>query len=199
MGVHHIFDGIRDDLARGQAVKHPVMAHGDAVIHRDRVELLGDASRRLDLARDELAKVLEVHVTRHELGEGIDHGDDRLAEIGVLHARGAPQAARARHVAAMCRSARSILRHKRFQELERLAKFRGAGSTKNGRALSQRWLGMSEKVDRLFDQNMLQLFKSKQVLMDQIVQIDPLGFRPASIDEILNAQNTPVIAMPVFI
>ena len=34
------------------------MAHGDAVIHRDGVEFLGDAAGRLDLARDQLAEIL---------------------------------------------------------------------------------------------------------------------------------------------
>ena len=77
------------------------MAHRDAVVDGDGVELLGDAARRLDLARDELAEVLEVDVAGHELGEGIDHRDDRLAEVAVLHAGGAPKAARAGHVAAV--------------------------------------------------------------------------------------------------
>ena len=45
------------------------MAHGDAVIDGDGVELLGDAAGRLDLARHELAEVLQVDVARHELGE----------------------------------------------------------------------------------------------------------------------------------
>ena len=57
------------------------MAHGDAVVDGDGVELLGDAAGRLDLARHQLAEVLQMHMAGHELGEGIDHGDDRLAEI----------------------------------------------------------------------------------------------------------------------
>ena len=77
------------------------MAHGDAVIDGDGVEFLGDAARRLDLARHHLAEILQMHMARHELGEGIDHRDDGLAEIAILHAGGAPQAARAGHVAAM--------------------------------------------------------------------------------------------------
>ena len=77
------------------------MAHGDAVIDGDGVELLGDAAGLLDLARDELAEILQVHVAGHELGERVDHGDDRLAEVLVLHAGGAPEAAGARHVAAV--------------------------------------------------------------------------------------------------
>ncbi len=74
------------------------MAHRDAVIDGDGVELLRNAPCRLDLAGDQLAEILEVHVARHELREGIHHRDDRLAEIAVLHAGGAPQAAGAGHV-----------------------------------------------------------------------------------------------------
>ena len=58
MGVGHVFDAIGDDLARGQRIEHAVVAHGDAVVDGDGVELLGDAASRLDLARHELAEVL---------------------------------------------------------------------------------------------------------------------------------------------
>ena len=104
MGVGHIFDAVGDELARRQRIEHAVVAHGDAVVHGDGVEFLGDAARRLDLARDQLAEVLQVHMAGHELGEGIGDGDDRLAEIAVLHAGCAPKAAGAGHVAAMGRS-----------------------------------------------------------------------------------------------
>ena len=87
------------------------MAHGDAVVHRDGVELLGDAARLLDFAGDELAKILQMHMARHELGEGIGHRDDRLAEIAVLHARGAPEPARASHVAAVGGGSGAIMGH----------------------------------------------------------------------------------------
>ena len=60
---------VGDQLARGQAVEHAVMAHGDAVIDGDGVEFLGHAAGRLDLARDQLAEVLQVDVAGHELGE----------------------------------------------------------------------------------------------------------------------------------
>ena len=101
MGVGHVFDAVGDDLARGQRIEHAVVAHRDPVIDGDGVELLGDPARRLDLARDQLPEVLQMHVARHELGEGIGDGDDRLAEIAVLHAGRAPEAARAGHVAAV--------------------------------------------------------------------------------------------------
>jgi hypothetical protein len=101
MGVGHVFDRVRDDLARGQAVEHAVVTHGDAVVYRDGVEFLGDAARILDLTRHHLAEILQVDVARHELREGVDDGDDGLAEILVLHPRRAPKPAGAGHVAAV--------------------------------------------------------------------------------------------------
>ncbi len=66
------------------------MAHGDAVIDRNGIEFLGDAARTFDFARDELAEILQMHMAGHELGERVHHGDNRLAEILILHAGGAP-------------------------------------------------------------------------------------------------------------
>ena len=43
VGAHHGLDGVGDDLARGQAEPHPAVAHGDAVVHADGVELEGHA------------------------------------------------------------------------------------------------------------------------------------------------------------
>ena len=72
-----------------EAVEHAVMTHGDAVVHRDGVEFLGDAARLLDLPRHELAEILEVHVAGHELGERVD---DRIGlPKSVLHTRRAPR------------------------------------------------------------------------------------------------------------
>ena len=87
------------------------MAHRDAVIDGDGVEFLGDAAGLLDLARHQLAEVLQVDVAGHELGEGVDHRDDRLAEILVLHAGRAPEAAGAGHVAAVGGGAGAIGGH----------------------------------------------------------------------------------------
>ena len=71
VGVDHVLDAVGDQFARGQAVEHAVVAHGDAVVDRDGVEFLGDAAGLLDLARHQLAEVLQVHVARHELGERV--------------------------------------------------------------------------------------------------------------------------------
>src|SRR6185369_3561931 len=89
------------------------MAHRDPVVDGDGVELFRNAAGLLDLARHQLAEVLEVHMPGHELGEGVDDRDDRLAEVFVLHAGRAPEAAGARHVAAMGGGAGTIGRHRK--------------------------------------------------------------------------------------
>jgi hypothetical protein len=109
--LHHVLDRVGDQLARGQRVQHAAVAHGDAVVDRDGVELLGDAAGRLDLARDQLAQILQMHVAGHELGEAVGDGDDRLAEVAVLHAGGAPQRARAGHVATVGGGAGTVVGH----------------------------------------------------------------------------------------
>ena len=101
VGVDHVLDRVGDQFARGQAVQHAVVAHGDAVVDGDGVELLGHAAGAGDLAGDQLAEVLEMDVAGNELGEGIGDGDDGLTEIAILHSGGAPQTARSGHVAAV--------------------------------------------------------------------------------------------------
>ena len=81
------------------------MAHSDAVIDRDGVELLRDAAGLFDFGGDELAEILQMHMAWNELREGIGDRDDRLAEVLLLHACRAPEAARASHVAAVGRRA----------------------------------------------------------------------------------------------
>ena len=43
------------------------MAHGDAVIDRDGVEFFRDAAGLFDLARHELAQILQVDMAGHDL------------------------------------------------------------------------------------------------------------------------------------
>ena len=111
MRVDHVFHGVGDQLARRQAVQHAVMAHRDSVIDRNGVELLGHTTGLGDLPRDELAEVLQMHMARHELSEGVGNGDDRLAEIAVRHPGGAPERTRARHGAAVRGGAGAISGH----------------------------------------------------------------------------------------
>jgi hypothetical protein len=94
-----------------QAVEHAVVAHGDAVVDGDGVELLGDAAG-LAISGDQLSQVLEVDVAGHELGEAVGDGHDRLAEVVVGHAGGAPQGARAGHVAAVGGGAGAVGGHR---------------------------------------------------------------------------------------
>ncbi len=109
--VDHVLHRVGNDVARGQAVEHAVVAHGDTVINRDGVELLGNAAGGLDLTRHQLAHVLQVHMAGYELGERIDHGDDGLLEIAVFHSGCAPQGAGTGHIAAEGRCFRAVVRH----------------------------------------------------------------------------------------
>src|SRR5690606_8589042 len=81
MRIDHVFHAVGDQFARGQRVEHAAVTHGDTVVYGDGVELFGHTAGRFDFARDHLAQILEVHMARHELGEGVDHGDDGLAEV----------------------------------------------------------------------------------------------------------------------
>src|SRR4029077_15597884 len=83
------------------------------VVDGDGVELFRNATGLLDLARHQLAEVLQMHMAGHELGERIHHGNDRFTKILVLHAGRAPEAAGARHVAAMGGGAGTIGRHRK--------------------------------------------------------------------------------------
>src|SRR5690606_36452975 len=111
VGVDHVLHRVGDDVAAGQRVEHAVVAHDDAVVHRDGVEFLGDAARSFHFPGHQLAQILQVHVSGHELGEGVGDGDDRLAEITVFHAGGAPQGAGPGHVAAVGGGAGAVLGH----------------------------------------------------------------------------------------
>jgi hypothetical protein len=111
MGIDHVFNAIGDQLPRGKAVKHARMAHRDAVIDRDGVELLGYTAGRLDLAGYELPQIFQVDMSRNKLGEGVGDRDDRFAEIAVLHTGSPPKAAGTGHVAAVGGGAGTVSRH----------------------------------------------------------------------------------------
>src|SRR5690625_1829493 len=100
MSVAHVLDGVGDDVARGQRIQHAVMAHGDAIVHRDGIEFLADATGFLDFLNDALAHILEVYMAGNELSERVGDRNDGLAEITIFHAGGAPERAGTGHVAA---------------------------------------------------------------------------------------------------
>ena len=47
--------------------------------------------------------LLKVNMTRNELCEGIDHGDNRLAEVLTFDAGSTPKGSRPSHVSSFCR------------------------------------------------------------------------------------------------
>ena len=99
--VDHVLHRVGDQLPAGQRVEHAAVAHGDAVVDRDRVELAPDAAGLGHRVGDQRTEVAQVYVPGNELGEAVGDGDDRLAEVGVGHAGGAPQRAGAGHHAAV--------------------------------------------------------------------------------------------------
>ena len=101
------------------------MAHRDPVVDGDRVELARHPARLTNRAGDEVAHVLEVHVTGHELRVGVRDRDDRAAEVVVAHAGGAPQGAGSGGVAAVGGHAGTEGRHVRLQPVGQPA---GAGA-----------------------------------------------------------------------
>jgi hypothetical protein len=58
VGVDHVLHRVGDEFAGRQGIEHATVAHGDAVIHGDGVELLRDPASRLDFAGDQLAQIL---------------------------------------------------------------------------------------------------------------------------------------------
>ena len=109
--VDHVLHRVGDQLPAGQRVEHAAVAHRDAVVDRDRVELAADPAGLGDRVGDEPTHVLEVDVTRDELGEAVGDGDDRLAEVVVGHPGGPPQGAGAGHRPTVGGGPRPQLRH----------------------------------------------------------------------------------------
>src|SRR5690606_26421551 len=103
VGVDHVLDAVGDELAAWQRVQHAAVAHGDAVVHRNRVELDAPAAGLVDDLLHALPDVVQVHVPGYELSEAVGDGDDRLAEVRIVHPRGTPQGAGTGHVAAVGR------------------------------------------------------------------------------------------------
>ena len=77
------------------------MTHRDTVINSDGVKFLGDAASLTNRAGDQLTHVLQVHVTGHELGEGVRDSNNGLTEVVIAHAGGTPQGAGTSHVTAV--------------------------------------------------------------------------------------------------
>ena len=78
------------------------MPHRDTIVDGNSVELGGIATHLLDFLADYLAYLVQMGMTRHKLGKRIDDGNNGLAKLLMLHARGHPQGTCSRHAAAFC-------------------------------------------------------------------------------------------------
>ena len=61
----------------------PDVAHGDAVVHADGVELERHAARLAHGLLDQLAEFLQVGVAGDDIDVGVDDGDEGLAHVGI--------------------------------------------------------------------------------------------------------------------
>ena len=66
------------------------MAHGDTVVNGDGVEFFGNAAGFFDFTGNQLTHIVQMHMTRDELGEGVGNGDNRFAEVGFHYAGRTP-------------------------------------------------------------------------------------------------------------
>src|SRR5579884_723048 len=89
--LDHRLHTIGNQFAAGQRVFHADMAHGNAVINADGVELKGNAARRTNGLFDQLAKRLQMDMSRHHVHIGIADGDERLVEIVFAYDPGRAQ------------------------------------------------------------------------------------------------------------
>ncbi len=86
--VHHGLHRIGDDLAADQRGTHPLVAHGDAVTHRDRRELDGEATGGAYSIFGPFGQPPERHVARGDFVPRRRHTDLRLLPVVVGHADG---------------------------------------------------------------------------------------------------------------
>ena len=83
VGIDHIFHAVGDNVTRRQRIEHTIVTHRDAVVDGDGIELCGITAHLLYLFTHNLTDLVEMGMTRNKLGEGVDDGDDRLAELLV--------------------------------------------------------------------------------------------------------------------
>ncbi|WP_162938492.1 hypothetical protein [Mycobacterium kyogaense] len=93
LGLHDGLDAVGDDLARDQREMHALVAHRDAVGHRDGAELQRVAARLVHPGLDRLRQPLQRQVARRDLVPRRTDADLRLHPVVVAHADGAQHAA----------------------------------------------------------------------------------------------------------
>ena len=83
LGLHHDLDRVGDHLAADQRVVHPLVAHRDAVGHRDRAELQGIPARLAYARLGGLGQPVQREVAGRDLVPGRGDTDLRLGEVVV--------------------------------------------------------------------------------------------------------------------
>src|SRR6185436_4954113 len=81
VSLDHILDAVGDQFATRQGIQHTIVAHSDAVIYGDSVELHAIAPVLINNSFDLLADIMEMHMAGHELGKRIGDGNNRLLKI----------------------------------------------------------------------------------------------------------------------
>src|SRR5690606_24118988 len=97
VGIDHILYRVGDQIARWQGVQHAVMSHGDTIIYGDGVELGSETAQLLNLLLHHLPDLVQMHMSRHKLSEGVDNRDDGLTHLLSRHAVGMPERPRTCH------------------------------------------------------------------------------------------------------
>ena len=91
VAVDHIFHRVGNDVARGQRIEHSVVAHGNAVVDGDGVELSGIAAKSFYFFFNDLSSLVQMSMSGHKLGKRVYNGNNRFAKLLALHAIGHPQ------------------------------------------------------------------------------------------------------------
>ena len=102
VGIHHILDAVRNNIARRKRIEHSVVSHRDAVVDSDRIELGCKATQLFDLRFYLLPDLMQMDMTGYKLGKRIHNGYDRFAELLFFQAVGAPQRTGSGHASALC-------------------------------------------------------------------------------------------------
>src|SRR5262249_12593450 len=83
VGRDHGLHAVGDQLSGGQGELHAVVAHGDAVVHPDGVELEGHAAGVAHRLLHHRPELLQVDVAGHDVHVGVDDGHEGLPHVRV--------------------------------------------------------------------------------------------------------------------